>query len=77
VELIAQDRPYFSAYGSPRLGPDRPPCDYWATAEVTARLRRDLNCPDDRALWKCLGVDKFIHLVPRHPRAAEADWHLQ
>lgn len=57
--------------------PDRPPCDYWATAEVTARLRRDLNCSGDRALWQCLGVDKCIHLAPRHPRAAETDWHLQ
>jgi uroporphyrinogen decarboxylase len=57
--------------------PDRPPCDYWATAEVTARLLRDLNCPDERALWNCLGVDKCIHLAPRHPRAVETDWHLQ
>ena len=57
--------------------PDRPPCDYWGTAEVTARLLRDLNCPDGRALWKCLGVDKCIHLAPRHPRAVETDWHLQ
>ena len=57
--------------------PDRPVCDYWGTAEVTDRLRRDLNCADDRALWKCLGVDKCIHLAPRHPRAVETDWHLQ
>ncbi len=57
--------------------PDRPPCDYWGTAEVTARLKQDLNCPDDRALWECLGIDKCIHLAPRHPRAAESDWHLQ
>ena len=56
---------------------DRPPCDYWATAEVTSRLRRELNCPDDRALWQRLGVDKCIHLAPRHPRAVETDWHLQ
>jgi len=57
--------------------PDRPSCDYWGTAEVTARLKQDLNCPDDRALWECLGIDKCIHLAPRHPRAAESDWHLQ
>jgi uroporphyrinogen decarboxylase len=57
--------------------PDKPPCDYWGTAEVTARLKRDLNCEDDRALWRCLGIDKCIHLAPRHPRAAESDWHLQ
>ena len=57
--------------------PDRLPCDYWGTAEVTARLLRDLHCADERALWKCLGVDKCIHLAPRHPRALETDWHLQ
>lgn len=58
-------------------GADRPPCDYGATAEVSARLRRDLNCADDRALWKCLGVDRCVHLAPDHPRAVETDWHLQ
>lgn len=58
-------------------GADRPPCDYWGTAEVTARLKRELGCPDERALWRRLGVDKCIHLAPRHPRAAETDWHLQ
>ena len=56
---------------------DRPPCDYWATGEVTARLKRELGCPGDRALWQRLGIDKCIHLAPRHPRAAETDWHLQ
>jgi uroporphyrinogen decarboxylase len=57
--------------------PDRVPCDYWGTAEVTQRLKRELNCPDDRALWQRLGVDKCIHLAPRHPRAVENDWHVQ
>jgi uroporphyrinogen decarboxylase len=57
--------------------PDRPPCDYWGTAEVTARLKRDLNCPGDRALWQRLGIDRCIHLAPGHPRAVERDWHLQ
>jgi hypothetical protein len=50
-------------------GADRPPCDYWATAEVTARLLRDLHCAGERALWKCLGVDQCIHLAPLRPEA--------
>jgi uroporphyrinogen decarboxylase len=56
---------------------DRPLCDYWGTAEVTARLKRDLGCRTDRDLWEALGVDKLIHLAPRHPRATEQTWHLQ
>jgi uroporphyrinogen decarboxylase len=58
--------------------PDRVPCDYWGTAEITARLKHDLGCPTDRALWERLGVDKLVQLTPRHPRATEKDtWHLQ
>lgn len=57
--------------------PDRVPCDYWGTEEITTRLKRDLACPTDRALWERLGVDKMIHLAPRHPRATESTWHLQ
>lgn len=57
--------------------PARPVCDYWGTGEVTARLKSELGCPIDRALWERLGVDKLIHLGPPHPRAAERDWHLQ
>jgi len=57
--------------------PDRVPCDYWGTAEITSRLKRDLGCGGDRELWERLGVDKLIHLVPRHPRATEDAWHLQ
>jgi uroporphyrinogen decarboxylase len=57
--------------------PDRVPCDYWATAEVTDRLKRELGCATDRALWGRLGVDKCIHLGPVHPQAEERDWHLQ
>ena len=57
--------------------PDRIPCDYWGTGEITARLMRDLSCPSERALWERLGVDKLIHLAPRHPRAVEDTWHLQ
>jgi len=57
--------------------PDRVPCDYWGTAEITSRLQRDLGCADERALWERLGVDKCIHLGPVHPRARETGWHLQ
>lgn len=57
--------------------PDRAPRDYWGTAEVTARIKRDLGCRTDRELWERMGVDKLIHLVPRHPRAVEDGWHLQ
>lgn len=54
---------------------DAVPCDYWATGEVTRRLLRDLECADEPALWRRLGVDKCIHLGPRHPAAREDTWH--
>jgi len=57
--------------------PDRVPCDYWGTAEITTRLMRDLRCPDERALWQKLGIDKLIHLIPSHPRVVVDTWHLQ
>ena len=57
--------------------PDRVPCDYWGTSEITSRLKRELGCAGDRELWERLGIDKLIHLVPRHPRATEEVWHLQ
>jgi uroporphyrinogen decarboxylase len=56
--------------------PDRLACDYWATAEVTRRLMRDLDCASERDLWRRLGVDKCVFLAPRHPRAAENTWHI-
>ncbi len=56
--------------------PDRAPCDYWATAELTTRLRADLGCATDRELFAALGVDKCIYLAPRHPRATEDTWHI-
>jgi uroporphyrinogen decarboxylase len=56
---------------------DRVPCDFWGTGEVVKRLKYELNCQTDRALWERLGVDKLIHLGPIHPKAEERDWHLQ
>jgi hypothetical protein len=53
-----------------------PVCDYWATPEVTRRLLAELHCPDEKALWMKLGVDKCIFLAPRHPRAREDTWHI-
>lgn len=57
--------------------PDRVPCDYWGTGEITDRLKKDLVCGSDRELWEGLGVDKLVQLVPTHPRATESTWHLQ
>ena len=56
--------------------PDRVPCDFWGTAEVTARLRGELGCASERELWERLGIDKCIHLAPRHPLAKEDEWHI-
>lgn len=56
--------------------PDRVPCDYWGTSEVTGRLLRDLGCPTERALWERLGVDMCIHLAPRHPDVRNHVWHV-
>ena len=36
---------------------DRIPTDYQATDEVTARLRADLRCPDNEALYRRLHID--------------------
>jgi hypothetical protein len=55
--------------------PDRPATDYWATAETTARLMRDLGCPTERRLWEALGVDKCIRLAPVYRPTGEDDWH--
>lgn len=56
--------------------PDRPVSDFWGTAELTARLKRDLSCGDDAELWSKLGVDKCIYLAPAHPGAKEDTWHI-
>ena len=58
--------------------PDRIPTDYWATAEVTQRLCRDLRCAGADELHRKLHVDALCHLsVPRavahHPDDPQAD----
>jgi uroporphyrinogen decarboxylase len=58
-------------------GPDRVPCDYSATDEVTARLLRELGCASERELWQRLGIDKCIQLAATHPLAKEDTWHTQ
>jgi uroporphyrinogen decarboxylase len=57
--------------------PDRVPCDYAATSEVTARLLRDLGCASEHQLWKCLEIDKLILLGAKHRGAKEDTWHMQ
>jgi uroporphyrinogen decarboxylase len=57
--------------------PDRLPCDYWATEEVTRRLLKELACPSERQLWERLGADRLVRVAPRHPRASERTWYLQ
>jgi uroporphyrinogen decarboxylase len=52
-------------------------CDYWGTAEVTARLCKELACARERALWERLGIDKLVLLGPTHPQAKEDNWHIQ
>jgi uroporphyrinogen decarboxylase len=37
--------------------PDRVPSDYQATDEVTERLRSELGCPDNEALYRKLDID--------------------
>lgn len=56
--------------------PDRIPCDYWGTAEVTARLLADLQCRSEAEMWKALEIDKCVFLAPEHPRAKEDTWHI-
>jgi uroporphyrinogen decarboxylase len=60
-----------------RKTPDRIPTDYQATEEVTARLRRDLDCADDEALYRKLHIDarRMVEPVWNRPadRPREAD----
>jgi uroporphyrinogen decarboxylase len=57
---------------------DRIPTDYTATPEVTARLLRELDCADERALWEKLHIDGRIEVaptwkLPHHPDDPFAD----
>jgi len=49
-----------------RQRPDRVPTDYWATSEVTDRLKRELHCADEWALWGKLQIDRLIAVGPRY-----------
>ncbi len=57
--------------------PDRVPCDYSGTAEVTERLLAEMRCGSERQLWELLGVDKCIQIAPKHALAKEDTWHIQ
>lgn len=57
--------------------PDRVPCDYAGTEEVTRRLLAELGCTSERELWERLSIDKLVHLGPVHPLAKEDTWHIQ
>ena len=57
---------------------DRIPVDLTATPEVTARLLKELDCTDERALWRKLHVDGRVEVTPRwklrhHPDDPKAD----
>ncbi len=56
-----------------RKTPDRIPTDYQATDEVTARLRRDLGCADDEALYRKLGIDARRTIEPLWRRPPDRD----
>jgi len=46
--------------------PDRVPLDYWATAEVTQRLRQYLNCSSWEGLLSRLHLDPVISVGPAY-----------
>ena len=52
-----------------RQKPDRIPMDYWATPEVTEKLIKYLHCENEKALFKCLHIDKVISVGPWYGRA--------
>ena len=57
--------------------PDRVPCDYWGTPEVTERLLREFACSSERELWDRLGVDRMARVAAIHPEAREKTWYVQ
>src|SRR5208282_1557809 len=57
---------------------DRIPVDLTATPEVMTRLLKELDCADERELWRTLHVDGRIEVAPRwkfthHPDDPQAD----
>ncbi len=63
--------------------PDRIPTDYWATDEVTARLKRELRCASKEELYVRLNIDGVTDVEPvrtslHHPDDPEADiWGIR
>ena len=49
-----------------RHRPDKVPSDFWSTGEVLDRLKRELGCSDNWALWAKLDIDRLIGVGPRY-----------
>jgi len=49
-----------------REKPDRLPMDYWATEEITDRLRKHLGCESEFEIFKKLHIDKVIKVEPKY-----------
>ncbi|MFH1706382.1 MAG: uroporphyrinogen decarboxylase family protein [Planctomycetota bacterium] len=54
-----------------RAIPDRIPTDFWSTGEVITRLKQDLGCGDDDAVFKKLHIDRIRGIGPRHTGARD------
>ena len=46
--------------------PDRVPMDYWSTPEFERKLLKHLGCPDARAMFKALHIDRPVTVAPRY-----------
>lgn len=62
--------------------PDRIPTDYWSTGEVLTRLKKELTCADDDALFRKLHIDRIHGIGPRFIGASdgykpESVWQLK
>lgn len=53
--------------------PDRIPTDYWATSEVTDRLKRELGCDSEWDLFEKLHIDRPYFLSAPPPAADRPD----
>ena len=56
--------------------PDRVPCDFCGSVDITNRLMTDLQCHSERELWEALSIDKCVYLAPHNPHAREVNWHI-